>query len=155
MMVNLVISGDIMRLFQKRYQCTLTQKELESVIASAIVKAKSEIENNEKAMVQKDPLSGSIRLIICVVLGIISLVLIATACVAIVSIFWPNIEALKEMYRSSVCIRCIMAVVLIADGICIFMIAKAVYKETNREFLISFFSAVISVISLLVVLYVK
>ena len=137
-------------LFKRKEVVSISKSDLEEAIFSVYQKIEKDKEQNAIEEAKKDDLTVLIRVFIRIVFFTFFLVFVGISIATLISLFYNNIDGLKSFYLFSTSVRIIVIFVCLGYGGGSFILFRAVKKEKDRYYLISFFSAMTSIAALLV-----
>lgn len=145
--------GILKRLFRPKQEIfNISRDDLECVLSAAIVRAHKELAKEEAETARLDPLTDAIRTISLITLSFFILGCIFVAASAGLSFLPLSIEALSSVYGIPLWGRIFILLMAVTYGLWGITLFNAIRKEASRDFLVAFFSAVTSIVALVVAL---
>lgn len=132
---------------------SISKEELEEVIVCALLKAEEKRQEKEALKAKKDDLMGTVKGILCGVLLIVAVILLFVFLSMLLSFIFPKSKIFQSLVEMSDFAR--WFALLFSGVYCLgsLSLCRAVWKETDRAFLISYFSSITSIVSLFIALY--
>lgn len=132
---------------------SISKEELEDVIVCALLKVEEKRQATEALKAKEDHLTDSAKGILCTVLYTVVAILIIIFAASLFSFVFSKSDIFQSFRQISTLTRGFIMFVCIIYSFAIHKLCKGVKQETDRAYLISYFSAITSIASLFVALY--